>query len=47
MQFDGDPRTFKGFTSWIVLGFIAGGVALLVGTMFPKVIPARASQVRL
>lgn len=42
-----DPFSPKGAISWIVLGFAAAGVALLVGAVFPKIIPARAASVKL
>jgi hypothetical protein len=45
--FDGDPKTGSGAVGWVVLGSVAAVLALLVGTMFPSIIPARATQSRL
>jgi hypothetical protein len=45
--FDGDPRTGVGFAGWVALGGIAALVALLVGSMAPTILPARAGQSRL
>lgn len=45
--FDGNPKTGKGFLGWVALGAFAALGALLVGTMVPSIIPARATQSRL
>jgi hypothetical protein len=45
--FDGDPKTGKGFIGWVALGALAAMGALLIGTMVPSIIPARAAQSRL
>jgi hypothetical protein len=45
--FDGDPKTLMGAAGWIALGAGAAVVALLVGSLVPSIIPARASQSRL
>jgi hypothetical protein len=45
--FDGDPRTGIGFAGWVGLGAFAAMLALLVGSMVPQIIPARATQSRL
>jgi hypothetical protein len=45
--FDGDPKTGAGFFGWVALGGIAALVALLVGSMAPSIMPARATQTRL
>jgi hypothetical protein len=45
--FDGDPTTASGAFGWIALGAVAAVLALVVGTMFPSIIPARATQSRL
>lgn len=42
-----DPTTGRGFISWGLLGLGAAVVALLVGSMFPALIPARAASVKL
>ena len=45
--FDGDPKTAKGFLGWTALGALAALAALLVGTLVPTIIPARATQSKL
>ncbi len=45
--FDGDPKTAKGFFGWMALGSLAAIAALLVGTLVPTIIPARATQSKL
>lgn len=45
--FDGDPKTGVGFAGWVALGGFAALLALLVGSMAPQILPARASQSRL
>lgn len=45
--FDGDPKSGKGFAGWVALGALAAVAALLVGTLVPSIIPARASASRL
>lgn len=45
--FDGDPKTGKGFLGWVALGSIAAVAALLVGSLVPSIIPARATQSKL
>jgi hypothetical protein len=45
--FDGDPKTVKGGIGWVFLGATAAVLALLVGSMVPSIIPARASQAKL
>lgn len=46
-MFDGNPKTAKGFLGWIALGFLGGGIALVIGAFVPRLIPARAAQARL
>lgn len=43
----GDPKSFKGGISWALLGLGGSLVALFVGSIFPRIIPARAAGVRL
>lgn len=43
----GDPMTAKGAAHWLAFGALAAGLALLVGTLVPGIIPARAAGVRL
>jgi hypothetical protein len=45
--FDGDPKTGKGFIGWVALGAVAAVAALLIGTLVPSIVPARATQSRL
>lgn len=42
-----DPQTFRGMFGWVAFGFVAGGIALLVASMFPNIIPAKAQGVNL
>lgn len=39
-----NPKSVKGAASWITLGAVVGLVALLVGSLFPKLIPMRAAS---
>jgi hypothetical protein len=41
-----DPMHPKGVFAWILGGFIAGFVALLIGHLVPQIIPAKAAQTR-
>lgn len=43
----GDPMTAKGAVHWIAFGALAAGLALLVGTLVPGIIPAQAKAVKL
>lgn len=43
----GDPMTGKGAAHWIAFGALAAGLALLIGTLVPGIIPARAASVKL
>jgi hypothetical protein len=43
----GDPTTGKGAIHWIAFGALAAGLALVIGTLVPGIIPARASGVKL
>ena len=43
----GDPMTAKGAVHWLAFGALAAGLALLVGTLVPGIIPARAASQRL
>lgn len=43
----GDPMSPRGAIHWGLLGFGAAAVALLAAMFFPKIIPARATQVKL
>lgn len=45
--FEGDPKTAKGLVGWVLLGMIGSLLALGVGTIFPSIIPARASSTHL
>jgi hypothetical protein len=45
--FEGDPKSWQGLVGWAGLGALAALLALGVGTIFPSIIPARASQSRL
>jgi hypothetical protein len=45
--FDGDPKTGKGFAGWVALGSLAALMALLVGSLAPSILPARATQTKL
>ena len=45
--FEGDPKTWKGLVGWVGLGAFAALLALGVGTIFPSIIPARATQAKL
>lgn len=42
-----DPKSSKGAIMWIVTGFFAGLVALLIGYFIPSIIPAGATQTKL
>ncbi len=42
-----NPSTAKGALSWAIFGFSAAVVALLVGSLFPSIIPTGATKVRL
>jgi hypothetical protein len=41
------PTSGKGFLGYAALGFSGAVVALLVGALFPSLIPARATTVKL
>lgn len=41
-----NPTTPMGALTWIGLGLAAAVVALAVGSMFPQIIPARATTVK-
>ena len=43
----GNPSTAKGFMHWAFLGFCAASLALLVGMVFPSIVPAGATQSKL
>jgi len=45
--FDGDPKTAMGAIGWVALGAIAAVSALVIGSMFPSIFPARAGQAHL
>ncbi len=42
-----DPKTLKGAFTWIAFGAAVAGLALVIGTFVPGIIPARAAGVRL
>jgi hypothetical protein len=42
-----DPRTFKGVIGFGLYGFAIGVVALLVASLAPNIIPAKAQGVNL
>lgn len=42
-----DPKSVNGALGWITVGALAAIAALIVGSMFPQIIPARATQSRL
>ena len=42
-----DPQTFRGMIGWALFGFAVGGTALLVASLFPNIIPAKAQGVNL
>ncbi len=41
------PHEGKGFMGYLMLGFAGGLAALLVGAIFPSIIPARAKSVQI
>lgn len=47
MHIDLDPKSGKGFLTWVGLGAFAAIGALLVGALVPSIIPARATQSKL
>jgi hypothetical protein len=42
-----DPKTFQGIAVWALFGLGVGLTALLVASLFPQIIPARAQTVQL
>ena len=40
------PHTGKGFMAYVMLGFGGAIAAMLVGSLFPSIIPAQAKSVR-
>lgn len=42
-----EPHTGKGFLGYAALGFGGAIVALLVGSLFPSIIPSRAKTVQI
>jgi hypothetical protein len=42
-----EPDTFRGMFNWVLLGAAAGMAALLVASLWPNIIPARAQGVNL
>jgi hypothetical protein len=43
----GDPQTFRGIIGWGLFGLGVGVTALLIASLFPRIIPARAQGVNL
>lgn len=43
----GNPKSLKGGAEWVLFGAGAGLIALVVASLFPSIIPARAAQQRL
>lgn len=42
-----NPKSVHGAIKWVGLGLIGALVAVLVGALFPSLIPSRAASVRL
>jgi len=42
-----EPHKGSGFIAWAGIGFAGAIVALLVGSLFPSIIPSRAKTVQI